>query len=57
MPVRLTLEDTEHDIWVITGRTDGDPVVRNGETFECVDKQALFLLSRYFPRLKPASGA
>lgn len=57
MPVRLTLDDPEHDIWVVNGRTDGNPVVRDGDTFEVEDQRAMFLLSLYFPRLKPAPGA
>lgn len=54
MPVRLIVDDPEWS-WVIIDRTDGgDILVHDGETFEVEDKRATFLLSRYFPRLKPA---
>lgn len=57
--MKLVFDDPlrPQDEFVINDRTDGgDPLVKEGETFEVDDDRGSYLLGVYFPRLKPAPG-
>lgn len=55
--MRLIFTDPKRpqDMFVIGDRTDGDPLVNEGETFSVPDDSARQLLAAYHPRIQPAA--